>query len=407
MAFAAGFSYPCGMSTFLQNSVSVGLVFVLWIAGLGAAAQFAKIAVMFPVFRELYPVAGPEVGLLVSLIGFLGIGLGLFAGLIVARIGFRRLLLAALVLGALMSLYQATLPTFAMMLASRLVEGASHLIIVVAAPTLIARLSSDRYRGLAMTLWSTFFGVAFAMVAWLGTPLVEAYGLAGLFVAHAIVLSISAVALTVWLPTDGRQPNPAAWLTLREILLEHKRAYSSPFVAAPAIGWLFYTLTFVSLLTVLPGLVPVEDRAFVAGSMPLAGIVTAMFCGVFILPRISAVKTVVLGFMLAVATVPLLWSGSGTSWACIVLFGMLGLVQGASFAAVPELNHDTGSQARANGALAQMGNLGNTLGTPLLLGLLAAFGISGMIWGVIACFLAGIAGHMLLQNRRRVILLDT
>ncbi len=394
------------MSKSLQSPASVGLVFVLWIAGLGAAAQFAKISVMFPNLREIYPAAGPEVGLLVSLIGFLGIGLGLFAGLIVARIGFRKLLLAALALGALMSLYQATLPPFAMMLASRFVEGASHLVIVVAAPTLIARLSSDRYRGLAMTLWSTFFGVAFALVAWFGIPLVGAYGLAGLFVAHAIVLLISAAALAVWLPPDRRQQDAGTKLTFQEILLEHKRAYSSPFVSAPAIGWLFYTLTFVSLLTVLPDLVPPEDRAFVAGAMPLAGIVSAMFSGVVILQRLSAVNTVVLGFALAMGTIPFLWSGIGTSWACIVLFGMLGLVQGASFAAVPELNRDTEGQARANGAVAQMGNLGNTLGTPLLLTLLAVFGVSGMIWGVIACYLAGIAAHVLLRRKRRVMLLD-
>lgn len=394
------------MPTSIQSKAPAGLVFVLWIAGLGAAAQFAKISVMFPNLRELYSEAGPEIGLLVSLIGFLGIGLGLFAGLIVARIGFRRLLLAALVLGALMSFYQATLPPFAMMLASRLVEGASHLVIVVAAPTLIAQLSSDRYRGLAMTLWSTFFGVAFALVAWIGIPLVDAYGLGSLFIAHAIVLLMSAAALAIWLPCGHRQQTGGTSLSLVGILHEHKMAYGSPFVAAPAIGWLFYTLTFVSLLTVAPDLVPPEDRAFVAGSMPLASIAAALFCGVVILPRISAVSTVVLGFALAICTIPFLWSGTGTSWACIVLFGVLGLVQGASFAAVPELNRDTENQARANGAVAQMGNLGNTLGTPLLLTLLAAYGLSGMIWGVIACYCIGIAAHVLLRKRRRTMLLD-
>jgi len=174
---------------------SVVLVFALWIAGLGAAMQFAKISVMFPYIREQYSSAGSEIGLLVSVIGFLGISLGLFAGLIVARIGFRRLLLSALILGALMSLYQATLPPFTMMLFSRIIEGASHLIIVVAAPTLIAQISSNQYRGLAMTLWSTFFGVAFALVAWFGISLVEAFGLESIFIIHAVMLFITAAIL--------------------------------------------------------------------------------------------------------------------------------------------------------------------------------------------------------------------
>lgn len=389
-----------------QINASVGQVFLLWIAGLGAAAQFAKISVMFPDLRALYPGTGPEVGLLVSLIGFLGIGLGLFSGLIVARIGFRRLLLAALVLGALISLYQAMLPPFAMMLVSRLIEGASHLVIVVAAPTLIAQLSSDRHRGLAMTLWSTFFGVSFALVAWLGIPLADAYGLGSLFIAHATVLLVAAAALAVWLPSGQKQQVVGARLSLPEILREHRRAYGSPFVAAPAIGWLFYTLTFVSLLTVLPDLVPVEDRAFVAGSMPLASIAAAMVCGAFILPRLPAVNAVVLGFTLALVTAPFLLSDDAITWASIALFGVLGLVQGASFAAVPELNVEAESQARANGAMAQMGNLGNTLGTPLLLALFAAFGPGGMILGIGACFCAGIAAHIWLRGRRRLALLD-
>ena len=48
-----------------------------------------------------------------------------------------------------------------LMLLARVIEGASHLAIVVAAPSLITQLSQPRYVGAAMTLWSTFFGVSF------------------------------------------------------------------------------------------------------------------------------------------------------------------------------------------------------------------------------------------------------
>ena len=112
----------------------VALILALWIGGLCAAAQFAKISLVFPELLALYPQAGAAAGFLVSLLSFIGMLLGLFAGMIVAQLGYRQLLLAAFLLGAVLSTYQATLPSFEMMLASRLLEGASHLVIVVARP---------------------------------------------------------------------------------------------------------------------------------------------------------------------------------------------------------------------------------------------------------------------------------
>lgn len=387
------------MKARFDTKSSIGLIIVLWVAGLGAATQFAKFSVTFSFLHELYPERDSELGLLVSLIGFLGIGLGLFAGLIVTHFGFRRLLVLALALGALMSFYQATLPPFELMLFSRLIEGASHLIIVVAAPTLIAQTSSQRHRGLAMTLWSTFFGVAFALVAWFGIPLVNAYGLQGLFFTHAIVLSLTAAILALWLPAQAPTTG-GLHLNFTEIVRAHMRTYKSPFVSAPAIGWLFYTLTFVSLLTILPGLVPDQNRIFVAGAMPIASIVISMVCGAIILPRLSPISTIILGFILAISTLLYLLITPDKTWACIALLGVLGLVQAASFAAIPQLNKSNEAQSRANGAMAQMGNLGNTLGTPILLSLLAAFGLSGMVWGVIAIYGAAIGTHIFLKNRR-------
>ncbi len=385
-----------------QTKPSLVLVLALWVAGLGAAAQFAKVSVIFPELQAHYRDAGPELGLLVSLIGFLGIGLGLMAGLIVARFGFRRLLIAALLLGAAVSAFQGTLPALPVMLASRLVEGASHLVIVVAAPTLIALSSSGRFRAMAMTLWSTFFGVSFALVAWFGIPLVREHGLQSLFIVHGASMLCAAIVLALLLPrvetgSGGEQ------LDLAKILRLHLQTYGSPSVAAPAYGWLFYTLTFVSLLTILPEFVPPENRAFVAGAMPLASIAVSLICGVVFLPRFSAVRTVMAGFAVSICVLPFLLSAADKSWACITLFGALGLVQGSTFAAVPQLNNSVPAQAHANGALAQMGNLGNTCGTPAILGLLAAFGFHGLVWAAGACFIAGIAIHLAMGVRRRTV----
>lgn len=67
-----------------------------------------------------------------------------------------------------MSALQSLMPAYPLMLASRIVEGASHLAIVVVGPTMIATLAPAHRRPLAMTLWSSFFGVTYAVLALIG-----------------------------------------------------------------------------------------------------------------------------------------------------------------------------------------------------------------------------------------------
>jgi predicted MFS family arabinose efflux permease len=78
----------------------------------------------------------------------------------------------------------------------------------------------------------------------------------------------------------------------------------------------------------------------------------------------------------------------------------MGLIEGASFAAVPQLNAGVEAQTQANGAMAQMGNLGNTLGTPVMAMALAGWGYASLpLLGGLA-FAAGLGLHLTLAQRR-------
>ncbi len=380
----------------------LGLILVLWLAGLCAAGQFAKISLVLVELQAIYPGHGTMAGLLVTLLSFMGVILGLFTGMIVARFGFRKPLITALLLGAALSAMQATLPPFSFMLASRFVEGVSHLLIVVAAPTLIARVSTDQNRHMAMTLWGTFFGVAFALVAFFGLPLVKAFGLPSLFLAHATAMLIIAIALFLMLPRSEVQAGALAGMSFSEVVTRHVETYRSPHMSAPALGWLFYTLSFVSMLTVLPGLLPPDQRSFASATMPLAGIAMSLTFGVLLLRNLSAIQVVKLGFLLAAVCMLFMWYIKDSGWPAIMLFAVLGLVQGATFAAVPQLNHDPRHQAYANGAMAQMGNLGNLTGTVILLWMLQQLGQTGLIIFGVACFVSGLVVHVWLDHQRTI-----
>tara|TARA_R110002020_G_scaffold143823_10_gene316419 strand:+ start:151 stop:1341 length:1191 start_codon:yes stop_codon:yes gene_type:complete len=375
------------------------LVLALWFAGLGAAAQFGKIVVIFPELQTHYGETGAASGYLVSLISVVGMLLGLIAGIIAIQVGVRRLLLSGLVLGAAISAWQATLPGFEWMLASRLLEGLSHLAIVVTAPTLIAELSGRRYQGMALTLWGSYFGVAFALIALAAPSILVTFGLPGLPAMHAVYMAAIAGLLTLALPVlDRRDVGP--WPTAGEIVRRHLAAYSSPFIAAPALGWLFYTLTFVSMLAILPPMLDPGIRAFATAAMPLASIASSMTVGNLLLKYVSAVCVIVAGFAIAILLVLAFWLAGPEPWLFIALFAALGLVQGASFAAVPELNAALPDRALANGGIAQTGNLGNALGTPALLAVTATGSAAGLPVLLIVCYASAIAVHLAMARSR-------
>ncbi|MGJ8546773.1 MAG: MFS transporter [Sulfitobacter sp.] len=376
------------------------LVVMIWAAGLGGAAQYAKFSVIFDLLGDAYPGGGAALGWIVSLVGLLGVVFGVVAGLLVARIRYRRALLGALWLGASVSLLQALLPPLPLMLGLRALEGLSHLGIVVAGPTLIAQLAPSAQRGLALTLWGTFFGVAFAVMTWAGRPLALSHGLPALFAAHAGFMVLIALLLARFLralPLEGAQPA----LSLRGILRDHAAIYRSPYLAAPAAGWLFYTFCFVSILTVLPPYLPPASRGLIMGSMPLVSIAISMTLGVALLRRLPAVQVVLLGFGGSALSMLWLWLFPANAAGCLMLAAFMGLIQGASFAAVPQLNQGADAQAQANGAMAQMGNLGNTLGTPIMAAALAGFGYLSLPLLGGTAFALGVLAHLTLALLRR------
>ena len=373
----------------------------IWAAGLGAAAQFGKMSVIYAQLGDIYPDhPGVGIGVMVSIIGIIGLVFGTTAGMLVVRIGPRRSMLVALALGAAVSLVQSLMLPYPLMLALRVPEGISHLAIVVVGPTAIAATASLRFQGMVMTLWGSFFGVSFATLAYFGPGLVAVHGPGLLFQAHAIWLVFCLAALWVLMPID---PNIIAPPKI-SILAQHVETYRSPRIAAPAMGFVCYTVTYVAMLTLLPGAIGAEWGHFAAVAMPLASILVSLTFGVWLLGRMTAVLVVQAGFCAVILVSLGLWItwGQGAAtviFACMVAASM-GVVQGASFASIPQLNLQPADRARAAGAIAQLGNLGTTTGTPALALILMQFGVTGMAVFLIAFSALGIALHQW-QARRR------
>jgi MFS family permease len=377
------------------------LILAIWFAGLGAAAQFAKITIIFSEISTYYAENDVRSGFLLSTVSLLGVVFGLYAGVMGAKYGNRKLLIFGLFLGAITSFAQVFLLPFWGMIALRAIEGISHLAITVAAPTLIASYASDNFRTYAMTLWGTFFGVAFAAMSVISPAILSNGGFDQLFLYHGIYMLLMGAVLFVCMP------NPRANLSVKEkpapdtnFLTAHIEAYRSPFIAAPAIGWTFYTLTFVAMMTLLPQFISDDQKLFVIGAMPITSIIASLTLGTFLLRIMSAVGVVMIGFAFAFAvSIAMLFTGIN-AWMAILIYIGLGLVQGATFAAVPQLNKTIEDRSKANGLLVQTGNLGNLFGTPILAAAVGTFDQSGML--TIAClsYILAICAHAFCSHLR-------
>lgn len=377
-------------------------ILALWLAGLGSAAQFGKLSFAFDLMANRHPEQGAAgIGLIVSIVGIVGLIFGTTAGLLVARIGPRRAIVAALALGALVSALQTLPLPYAALILTRVLEGVSHLAIVVVGPTMIAGLSPARHQGLAMTLWSSFFGVTYALLALIAPSLLAGGSITTLFLGHAVWMAALALLLYILLPADPAAPPLPS---LGGLIRQHGTIYASPTIAAPAMGFVFYTALYVALLTLLPPLLPEGQRAFAAAGMPLLSIGVSLTLGVWGLNYMTAVRMVQAGYAAGLVATVVLWAGWGegtvTLLAAFALAGAMGIVQGASFASIPQLNTTPEDRARASGAVAQLGNLGTTSGTPILALLIAGMGPSGVIAFALPLCAAGIAVHAL-QARRR------
>lgn len=380
---------------------AVFTVLALWCAGLGAAAQFGKISVAYPALEAVYGAhAGIGIGLMVSVVGMVGLIFGTTAGLLVAQVGPKRAIIAALALGAAVSVIQMLFPPYPVMMLTRVLEGVSHLAIVVVGPTAIAGLAAPRLQGAAMTLWSSFFGVTYAALFWFGPDMVVEQGPGLLFGLHAGWMAVCAVVLILLLPGDPAAPStPLA----RRLWAMHREIYASPFVAAPAMGFVCYTVTYVAVLTLLPAAMG-DYGVFIGVAMPLVSIAVSLTLGVWLLSTMSAVTVVQVGYAAAIlASLGLwvLWGRPAAVGFALLIAASLGIVQGASFAALAELNPTPEARARGAGAIAQLGNLGTTTGTPILVWALGRAGETGLAVFLIGFSALGIGIHAL-QARRRI-----
>ncbi|MFN8828305.1 MAG: CynX/NimT family MFS transporter [Labrys sp. (in: a-proteobacteria)] len=371
-------------------------VAVLFLCGVAASLQFAKVPPALSTLTTALGLGPVEAGFAVSVVGLVGLVLGVAAGSLVAALGSRRALIGALVLGAVCAAAGAAAPTALIFMAGRTLEGISHLVIVVAAPALMIATTRPRDRPIALALWSCFFSVGYAIASASAPFLLGAIGWRGAYVLHAIVLALLAAAAAGAVPKDrGTMRVPS----LGAIIDTHRAVYSSGAPLLLAAVFAAYTIIFLAFLTYLnqhlieiDGFTEVESGALLS-VLALLNPVISLATGPLVRAGLDPIRGFVGGFLLIALSASPIFLGLSTPMMTVVLAGVamaaLGALPGLAFTTLPVVAPDPGRAAQTTGAIAQFGNVGTFSGPPLFALLLSLLGWPGGAVFVIGGCLCG------------------
>ncbi len=352
-------------------------ILLLWLAGILAAAQLGKMAALAPLIADSYALSLTQAGWLISLLEVSGATLGLAGGLVIARLGTTRALIVGLALLAAAGLMQALAAGMAPLFAARLIESGGYLLIVIAAPSLIAVLATPQTRGPALVLWSTFVPIGIAagsILSGSGTLLVSWQQVCLFWMALALVAGGACLTLP---RRNGasrtrqkiRLPGTTIWLF--------------------AAGFGCYTTVEVGVLGLLPSYLTdiwkmTPHTAGLVTGLASASTVIGSFLAAWWIRRAGAhaartgLRIVFAGLAIpAVLCIALfappgldtLLGPSSIAALAIAINAASGLLPAIVFARLPDLvaAKDGGEAeiATANGLLAQFGATGSLIGPPL------------------------------------------
>lgn len=370
-----------------------------------AATALGKVAPAVPPLRADLGLSLGHAGWLVSAITAVAALLGTPAGLWVRRRGGRRALLAGLAVLAVAGAAGAVAPGLGWMLAARVVEGAGFLLVVVAAPSLMAQMAGRPDQPAVLALWGTAIAVGLAASALAGGVLAP-LGWRLWLTAPGILAVPVAAAVARWVPPDspvrpaGPHDRAAGKSRLRLADLRVPVLLASGFCAVVLIA--------SALLGVLPTFL-VEERA---GGNTAAGTATALVALSSVLGTLAAGwllgrgagprAVMAAGLVMPLASWPMVRPGGSFGagvLAAAVLLAANGAVVAGVFAAVPRVAAAPDHLAVVNGLIAQLGSVGTLVGPPLF-----ALAVGAAGWQAVSPLVAvftgcGLAALLLAEQR--------
>src|SRR5262249_51275651 len=256
-------------------------------------------------------------------------------------------------------------------IASRFLEGIGFLAVVVAAPSVIARATSEHNRSMALGFWAAYMPGGVSLMILMAPWPLSAAGWRGLWVAVAALAALAVLAMLLFggMQAAQRGPGPPPWSGLRCAI-----AQPGPWLVAGCFA--LYGSQLYAIITWMPTFM-IDERGAgptVAASLTALVVVVNGLCSILgggSLPRraaplamiaaSSAVMTVS-AFVTFAASLPDL----ARYVSSVVLCGTGGVVAAAVFALAPRFACSPAQTGAINGLVVQASALAQFAGPSIL-----------------------------------------
>jgi MFS family permease len=310
-------------------------------------------------------------GFAVSCVMLPGALAGLSFGMLSDRFGAKRVAIAGLLLAAAASVASGYSGSFALLILLRIVEGAGYTLLVVAGTVVAAGVIPGR-SAIALSVWSSFAPIGFALGQWGGAYAAEPPLLA-IGAWHAAVLVFAAAML--YLCVHDVPPRPQSKASVG--VLRHPPARFTALAFGGVCAVLLASVALTPVVLARQSQLPVAYVASLTALAALPSIIGRIapgwlldrgFAPFTVFATASAVGAVTL--VMTFAPIPLA--------AAIVFFGcfqvLAGALPGLLSAMLPHVAPTPAQLGTVSGMCSQSVNIGNLIGPPLALAVYAAAG---------------------------------
>jgi len=351
------------------------LVFLLVGAGVVAAFQVGKAPPLLPAMRQEFGISLFLAGWILSIFNVIGLFLGSIAGAVADVFGRRRLLLIGFLLLAVGSLAGSFAPGASFLLVTRALEGLGFLFTVVAAPALVARVTSPRDLRVSLSIWSCFLPAGVSLVMLLVPLAILRLNWRELWQVNAVLLVLYALALrrgTARMARPASGPSGGLGRVWQDLRLT--AASAGPVLLAAIFAT--YALQWLCVMGFLPTLLMEEyglgaGRASLFTAFMVAMNVPGNLLGGWLLHRgFRRWKLIASGSALMGICSLGIYSSAlpfGARYLASLAFSLIGGLLPASALGGAPLYAPTPRQlATTNGLIMQGGQFGQVIGPPLL-----------------------------------------
>ncbi|MBU3953919.1 MAG: MFS transporter [Proteobacteria bacterium] len=365
-------------------------------AGILSAFQVGKVPPVLQDIRADLCISLFHAGWVLSAFNLIGLVLGTAAGAIADALGHRRLMLFGIGLQIAGSFLGAFSPSFEWLLATRFLEGAGFLAVIVSTPTLIFQVVQKKDVGIALSVWSCYLPAGAALMMVLLPLYLKLTTWQGIWQINGVLLSLYAILLAK-ATSKILFMNQTYPLKPSRLWADIIKTVSSP--GPLLLGAIFttYALQWLAVMGFLPTLL-LEKYGF---SRTLASWLTAgmVFLNIFgnlaggRLLRNGFKRWLLIGtasFVMGTCAVAIYAPGAHfmLNYTGCLLFSLAGgLIPASVIGAAPIYAPSKNLVSTTTGLVIQGGQTGQVIGPPMLAWLVSFTGT----WTAGAWFLGGVA----------------